>query len=250
MHVVRASSYDILLGSDFFHQSGATLNYVDRTLTYRVDRNHFANIPIAFDTSTSVMCAEGASLPPSVSPGEAPLPIAPDIEEENDPPPLRSDSKDEDYSSDEDEVPPPLVGNDSNGDYDLDDDEGRPPLIHEDSDSDDDADDNKYPPPLVQDDSDSEYDLDNELLDAAAADFVKATLHNGRAEYSRSNLAPPPPAPARLRTCGEWKATISALVNLDDRIMEPIRTIRRDVDLTDPHRDGLLQLLHDFEGSL
>jgi hypothetical protein len=252
IHVVRASNYDILLGSDFFHQSGATLNYVDRTLTYRVDRDHSASIPIAFDTSTSVMYAEGTPLPFRIVPDTEAPPIVSDTEENDDMPPLLSDSDDENYGSDVDKAPPPLVGKDSDDDYDSDNDEGCPPLIYADAELDDEEDDGEDPPPLVHDDSDSEYDSDYEdeaeLLDAAAADFVEATLHNGRAEYFRSNPAPPTPAPERLQTCGEWKATISALVNLDD-IMEQIRTIRCGVDLTDSQQDALLQLLHEFEGS-
>jgi hypothetical protein len=63
VHVVRASNYDLLLGSDFFHQVGATLNYVDRSMRYRLDQNHYDSIPIAFDTSTSVMYEASPMLP-------------------------------------------------------------------------------------------------------------------------------------------------------------------------------------------
>jgi hypothetical protein len=160
IHVVRASNYDILLGSDFFHQSGATLNYVDRTLTYRVDCDHFASVPITFDTSTSVMYAEGTPLLPGVPSGKAISPIAPDTDEDNGMPALLSDPEDADYGPDEDEAPPPLVGNDSDDEYESDDDTGRPSLIHPDSDFNDDADKDEDPPPLVQDDSDYEYDSD------------------------------------------------------------------------------------------
>jgi hypothetical protein len=225
---------------------------VDRTLTYRVDREHFASVPIAFSTSTSVMYAESTPLLPGVPSGDAIPPIAPDMEGDDGMPALLSNPEDEDYGPHEDEAPPPLVGNDSDDEYDSDDDTDRPPLIHPDSDTDDDASKDEDPPLLVQDESNSEYDSDYEdeaeLLDAAAANFVEATLHNGRAEYFRSSPAPPPPTPERLQTCGEWKATISALVNLDN-IMEQIRTIRRGVDLTDSQRDALLQLLHECEGS-
>jgi hypothetical protein len=233
VHVVRASNYDLLLGSDFFHQVGATMNYVDRSMRYRLDQNHYDSIPIAFDTSTSVMYAEASPMLPEPDMAEAksPADILP-IQDEVDtvPPLISNDSDDEPYYDselDDDEAPPPLVGEDLDDDY-YSDDEDFTPL------------------PQANSSEHTECDpADDDLLDEVTEEFA-ATLQADYATYKLNH--PPVPPPDGIRTCGEWKASITAVVNFDE-IMENIRSIRRGVDLTDAQRDSLFKLLTDFEGS-